>query len=399
VRILFLTSEIPYPADDGGRIKTMSILEYLRPRHSLTLVCFRRRALDEEESHWVERFGSVTTIPLNRGRSPWNLARSYVSGVPLSIWRNRSDPMHEAVNRALRSNEYDCVFIDRWLMAQYLPKGLPGLTLLHEHNAEYVMWERQAELERNPLLRPLLRLEAARVRRYEARILRTYDAVFAVSDADREALIAIGAESSRVQLLPNLPDPGLLDRPALNFSDTQPVILYFGTLSWQPNIEGLAYFIRSVLPLVRQMMPEARLLIAGKGAPASLVRLAADTDGVDYLGPVRDAEALYRQARVFVETTRSGGGTKIKILNSLARGVPVVATPEALAGLDISPGDHLLSGNDAQSLADAAVRLLSDAALFGRLSEGGRALIRAHYTPQTAFIPLEEALTSAIARA
>jgi hypothetical protein len=104
----------------------------------------------------------VATIPLNRGRSPWNLARSYVSGLPLGIWRNRSDHMHEAVDRTLRSNEFDCVFIDHWLMAQYLPKGLPGLTLLHEHNAEYVMWERQAELERNPLLRPLVRLEAAR---------------------------------------------------------------------------------------------------------------------------------------------------------------------------------------------------------------------------------------------
>jgi glycosyltransferase involved in cell wall biosynthesis len=398
MRILFLTSETPYPADDGGRIKTLSILEYLRPHHELTVFCFRRQELSEAEARWIEEFGQVTTTPLRLPRSPLNLVRSYLSGLPLSIWRNRSATMRTAVEDALSASVFDCVFIDHWLMAQYLPKNFAGLKLLHEHNAEYVMWQRQTELERNPMRRAVVSLEAGRVRRYEAGILTQFDITFAVSKADREALIALGAEPSRTLLLPNLPDPGLLARDALEFMNVGPVILYFGTLSWQPNIEGLEYFIRSVLPLIRRAVPEARLLISGKGAPARLVRLA-ESEGVAYLGPAADSEVLYQQARVFIETTRSGGGTKIKLLNALARGLPVVATPEALGGLEVSPGDHLLAGGDAAELADAVVRLLNDADLCHRLSESGRTLIRTRYTADKAYSALDEALTGAGARA
>ncbi len=204
MRILFLTSRLPFPADDGGKIKTLNIIEYLRQRHDLAVLCFRRQALSEEESRWANQ-DSVTTIPLSRGRNPLNLARSYAARLPLSIERNRSASMRDAVLRAIDTNAFDAVFIDHWLMAQYLPRNFAGLKLLHEHNAEFVMWQRQAELERNPLLRPLVRLEARRVRSYEASILRRFDVSFAVSEADRRALIAIGAEPSRVRILPNLP--------------------------------------------------------------------------------------------------------------------------------------------------------------------------------------------------
>src|SRR2546427_216344 len=95
------------------------------------------------------------------------------------------------------------------------------------------------------------------------------------------------------------------------------------------------------------------------------------TPGVEFLGQVDDSETLYRRARVFVEATRSGGGTKLKVLNSLARGLPIAASPEAVAGLDVTPGEHLLVASDSVSLAASVVSLLTDEALWGRLSENG----------------------------
>jgi len=184
-----------------------------------------------------------------------------------------------------------------------------------------------------------------------------------------------------------------LDRPALSFDQAAPEMLYFGTLSWQPNIEGLTYFMHSVLPLVREKMPEARLSIAGRDAPATLARLAATTDGVELLGLTSDAETLYLRARVFIETTRSGGGTKVKVLNALARGLPVVATTQAIEGLDVRPGEHVLTGDDAESLADAVVSVLRDPALWQGLSDSGRSLVRARYLAEVAYTPLDEALS------
>ncbi|HEU4760438.1 MAG TPA: glycosyltransferase family 4 protein [Dehalococcoidia bacterium] len=398
MRILFLTPELPFPAESGGTIKTASILEHLRKRHEVHVLCFRRRALSEAQARWCDEPGGVETVPLSRGRNPANLARSYLSGLPLSVERNRSASMARLVAGHL-GRGYDSVFVDSWLMAQYLPEGSARPALLHEHNAEYLLWQRQADREANPLLRALLRQEGRRVRRYEAAILSRFATVFAVSEADRRALAALGAEPDRLRLLPNLPDPTLLELPPLSFDATRPLLLYFGTLSWQPNVEGLNYFLREVLPLVRQRLPDVSFVIAGRGAGPSLHRLARRSAGVEFLGPVADAEPLYRQARLFVEASHSGGGTRLKLLNALARGLPVVTTPVAAEGLDASAGEHLLIAADATAMSDAIVRLMADDALWRALSENGRRLIRQRYLPDIAYRALDEVLSGAGAAA
>ena len=399
MRVLFLSSELPHPADSGGAIKTASILAYLTQRHEVQALCFRRSPLTEEQARWCAAAGGVETVPLNRGRSPLNLLRSYLKGIPLSIERNRSGSMAALVSQRLTDESYGAVFVDGWLMAQYLPPGFNGLALLHEHNAEHVMWRRQAQREHNRLLRALIRLEYRRVRRYEASILPRFDIVFAVSEADRRSLIELGAEPERLRLLPNLPDPALLERPALSFATAEPVILYFGTLSWPPNLEGLQHLLKDVFPSLRRRMPAVSLVIAGKGAPRRLRRLARRTAGVEFLGPVTDPEALYGRARLFVEATRSGGGTRLKVLNAFARGLPVVASPEGADGLEIVPGEHLLVTRDAQSMVDAMARLLADDGLWRSLSENGRALVSTRYLAESAYRPLDEVLSGARASA
>lgn len=394
MRILFLTFQFPYPADSGGRIKTLSILEYLRPRHDVRVLCLSRGEADEEQRRWANAFGGVQWVVLNRGRSPLSLARSYLSGLPLSVERNRSEEMSRWADEALAGGEFDGLFVDGWTMSQYVPAGFEGRKVLHEHNAEYLVWERQARLGRNPLVRALVQREAGRVRTYESGALGRFDGVFAVSEQDRKALLRIGADPGRTRVLPNLPDASLLQMPGLSFEGSQPVLLYFGTLSWQPNIEGLERFIARVLPLVRREAPAARLLIAGRDAPAALERLARGTPGVDFLGPVKDAEALYRRARVLVEATRSGGGTKLKVLNALARGLPVVASREAAEGIEGVAGEHMLIAGDDEEMASAVVRLLSDGVLWARLSENGRALVREKYVAEKAFRVLDEVFSS-----
>jgi glycosyltransferase involved in cell wall biosynthesis len=399
MRVLFLTPELPHPADSGGTIKTSAILAYLGQRHNVHLLCFRRRPLTQEQARWCATMGHVEMMSLNRGRSLVNLVRSYLRGVPLSIERNRSGLMAELVSGRVREGDYDAVFVDSWLMAQYLPARSLGLALLHEHNAEHVMWRRQAQRERNPLLRALIRLEYQRVRSYEASILPRFDSVFTVSEADRDALTGLGAEPERLRVLPNLPEPSLLERPGLSFAAAEPMILYFGTLSWQPNLEGLEHFLRSVFPLVRRRMPEARFVIAGKGAPSWLQEMARRTAGVEFLGPVADAESLYRRARLFIEASPTGGGTRLKVLNALARGLPVVASPEGAEGLDAVPGEHLLVAGDAESMAEAVCRLMADDGLWQVLSENGRALVRSRYLAEVAYRPLDEVLSDARATA
>jgi glycosyltransferase involved in cell wall biosynthesis len=392
MRILFLTSHFPYPPNSGAALKTWSVYEYLRKRHDVTGIAIGRAPLsDEQQARATE--AKIETVVLDRGRNAWNVLLSYLHRVPLSVERNRSGKLRSLVAESLRTLP-DAVFVDGWLMAQYLPVWYPGLKLLHEHNAEYRIWQREAAERGRGLTGPLLRREANRVRSYESSILGRFDTVFAVSEDDRRSLAAIRSDDgAHFAVLPNIPDPALLAQPALSFATSEPLIFYFGTLSWQPNIDGLQRLIGQVFPEVLKRIPEARLAIAGRDAPQAIVRLANEASGVDFIGPVDDPEPLYGRARVFVEATKTGGGTRLKVLNALARGLPVVASSQAAQGLDVVPGDHLIIARSDREMTDAISLLMTDAQRWRILSENGRALVRGKYVAEVAFGALDQALT------
>jgi glycosyltransferase involved in cell wall biosynthesis len=276
-------------------------------------------------------------------------------------------------------------------MAQYVPARLRRRAILHEHNAEYVIWQRQSEIESGPR-RWVASSEAARLRRYEASVVRQFGTVFAVSEDDRRTLIELGAEPSRVGVLPNIPDRDLLEKPAPSFTGTGPVMLYFGTLSWQPNIEGLEHILTTVFPGVRRNVPEARLIVAGIGASRALAARVAATEGAEFRGQVEDPEPLYRGSRVLIDATRSGGGTRLKVLNAFARGIPVVATTRAAEGIEVIPGEHLLIADSEAGIIDAVVLLLRDGSRWQAISDNARALVRARYVAEIAYQPLDEAV-------
>jgi glycosyltransferase involved in cell wall biosynthesis len=299
--------------------------------------------------------------------------------------------MARLVREEIETFQPEVLFADGLSMAQYVPPEYRGLTILHEHNAEYVIWQRQAQVETG-FRRWVAWLEAVRLRRYEAASIRRFDRVFAVSQEDRRILLDLGAEPVRVGILPNLPDRGLLDMPSPVFEQTEPIILYFGTLSWMPNIEGLDRVLTSIFPEVRRRVGEARLVVAGMGASRGLAARVRTTEGAEFRGKTEDAESLYRTARVLVDATRSGGGTRLKVLNALARGVPVVASPLAAQGLDATSGEHLLIGDTDNGMIDAIQLVLGDPNRWRTLSEHGRALVRERYVAETAYRPLDEAL-------
>ncbi|MEO8456420.1 MAG: glycosyltransferase family 4 protein [Chloroflexota bacterium] len=387
---------MPYPADSGGAIKTLSVIEHLRKTHDVRLIAFSRTPLTPEQERWAKE-DDVRTVVLDKKRGALSLVRSYISRVPMSIERNHSSEMEKMVAESIREGSPDIIFVDGWLMAQYLPGDYTGLRMLHEHNAEHEMWERQAELESGPR-KPLAAREAARVKKYEADLLARFDVIFAVSEEDCASLRELGGDPKRIRLLPNIPDRALLDAPAPAFDTTQPLVLYLATLSWQPNIEGVQRFVSTVFPLVRRRYAEARLIVAGRGASDALRKRVQSTEGAEFVGEIDDPESLYEAARVFVDATTSGGGTRLKVLNALARGVPVVATSQAAAGLDIVAGEHLIVARNDQAMAEAIAHLMRDPVRWKILSQNGRALIRARYVSEVAFRALDQALNSTPAR-
>ena len=386
MRVLFLTPRQLAEPRSGGTIKSAAVLSYLEARHEVDVVCFR----GQDEQPWKGKDG-VVSIPVERDRSVRHLLSSYAAGVPLSIERNRSSTMAERIAALLEPGDHDAVFVDGWLMAQYVPAGFAGIRLLHEHNAEHVMWRRHAELETNPVRRPVVRLEARRVRRYEAGLLARFDVVFAVSERDRAALAALVPTGPEIALLPNVADPALLERPELT-PPPQPVLLFLATLSWPPNAEGLSRFLGDDFPALLERAPDARLVVAGSGAPERLVRQVHESRGAEFAGPVDDDELLYTRARCFIDVGVGGSGTKVKVLNALARGLPVVTRPDGAAGLEVSSGEHLLVGDDRDGMVASLEFVIQEDVAWTTLSRSGRDLVRRRYVPEVAFGALDDAL-------
>lgn len=388
MRVLFLTPRPLGEARSGGTIKSAALLVHLERHHDVDVACFVPPG-----ARWERSTGRTVTVPLDRPRSVGRLLASYARRVPLSIERNRDRAMVDAVRQLIEEDGHDALFVDGWLMAQYLSDGFPGRALLHQHNAEHLMWRRQSDLERSRLRRTLVRFEASRVRRYEAEIVRRFDVVFAVSEPDRAALLELGAPPP-VPLLPNVPEPSLLARPSLE-PPGEPVVLYLGTLSWWPNVEGLLQFLREGFPALRREIADARMIVAGSGAPPALTALASRTPGVELVGEVEDDEPLYSRARCFVDVGLGGAGTRVKLLNAFARGLPAVATRDAAEGLDAVAGEHLLVADTPSAVVAPIVRVLTDDDTWRKLSERGRELIRSRYVAEIAFTPLDEALRAA----
>lgn len=387
MRILFLT---PRQLDDprsGGTIKSAALLSFLEREHNVDVAAFR----DPDAEPWERARGETVTVPIGRGRTGLNLVRSYAAGVPLSVQRNSSAEMRAGIERLSAGREHHAIFVDGWLMAQYLPPGFPGKRLLHEHNAEYVMWQRHAGLEANRARRALVRREGGRVRRYERSILEQFDTVFVVSEPDRRALLELGEVAEDVHILPNVPAPDLVERPELH-PPPERVLLFFATLSWPPNAEGLARFISDVFPELLERVPKARLVVAGSGASDALIKLAQRARGVEYAGPVEDDERLYRRARCLVDVAVGGSGSRVKVLNALARGLPVVTTSDGAQGLELVRGRHLLVADGPEAVPILAARVLTDDALWMGLSDAGRRLIRDRYVPEVAFAELKRVL-------
>lgn len=166
---------------------------------------------------------------------------------------------------------------------------------------------------------------------------------------------------------------------------------------WPPNVAGVLWFAREVLPLVWQQMPDARFVVVGKNPPAEVQALAADPR-IEVAGYVADPTPYLQAAGAFVVPLHSGGGMRVKILDAWLWGLPIVSTPVGAEGIELVDGENILLAGDAPAFAAATVRLLSDAALNQRLRAEGRAWVEAAYGWQQVYRRVDAAYAAALAR-
>lgn len=388
--VLMLTQVLPYPPDSGPKVKTYHVIKYLAQHHRVTLISFVRGDQSEHVQHLKHYCHSVHTVPIHRSplKDLWYLALSFLRKTPFLMVRDDCKAMRDLVYRVTAEQTFEIVHADQLNMAQYARRINGAFKVLDAHNALWLLYKRLWQTMSPGPKKLLLGRDWRLLKSYEGQLLREFDAILAVSSEDKTALQKAAERPVNATVIPI----------AIDTQEIQPVerdadanhILHIGTMYWPPNIDGVNWFINQVYPLVREQRPDVQFDIVGSNPPSDLLALNDAGLGVNVTGYVKDPTIYYKRAALMVVPLRAGGGMRVKILNALAAGIPIVSTTLGAEGILVNSGTDILLADEPTDFAAAVLRLLDDCALSSEISQNGRRLVNNLYDYHRACQPLKE---------
>jgi glycosyltransferase involved in cell wall biosynthesis len=380
--LLVLSPWFPYPADNGSRIRIFHLIRELSATFHLRLVTgVQSDSPAETPPELAALCESVVRVPWvwhdGRAGGPLSALRALVSPTPRSILETPNPAIVAAVAAEI-ARAPDAVLVCELGMDAYLPALPPGLPAFLE-GAEISGFDRAFRTASGIRDRVRHGLTRAKGARYWRRAFRRYRAITAASAEEAQALRDVaGLDGPAVVVIPNGADVAAYTPRAA--ADAVPGrLIYNGALTYGPNRDAVAYFAESILPLIARSVPDAHLIVTGRFSEETLTGILPNPR-IQLTGYLTDLRPTLATATVCVVPLRSGGGTRLKIIEAWAAGIPVVSTTVGAAGLEgAEPGEHLLLADEPSAFADAVLSLLRAPDTASRLARNARALAEARY--------------------
>lgn len=380
LRILVVAPAFPFPPLSGGDMRVYQLTRQLAERHDVTLLSY---AVAENDIGIRELGQSVTVRAVHRAPATTvhrRLAqlRSLAARDPFASRSLVSTEMQAAINDLCSLMAFDLIHAEFSTMCGFhFPDDIP--LVVDEHNIEYELYWRLARGERSPLRRAFNGLEYLRLRQFEERCWRSARGC-AVTSARELPIVQAIAPATPTAVVPNGVDSDYF-RPWPG--ETQPrSVVFNGVLNYRPNVDAATHLVEDIWPLVLARCPQARLVLVGTAPEPEVRRLQRAT--VDVVGRVPDIRPYLGAAEVVAVPIRIGGGTRLKVVEALAMGKPIVSTSLGSEGLALRGGDELLIADDPASFASRILELFEDSALRVRLGTAGRARAERDYSWQLA---------------
>ena len=376
MHVLQITPQLPWPPDNGGRMALYQLVRQIGRHHQLTLLSFCQEDPRDGIPELAPFCDNIVTVEDHTG-SVFSLLDSISSERPLAMSRFHSRAVAKRAADLCEQREIDLVHFDHLHTAAYvraLPPQIP--TILRQHNVESRILSRYAETAAHRLLRPLIRSQARAVARYEATSCARFDRCLAVTPVDAAQLREL-SPSANIDVLPDGVDTDYF-QPDPRYAPEDQRVVTTGDYSWGPTRDGLLFLCREVWPEVRQRRPEARLTIVGRNIPEEVIR-GADQKGLDIAGYVEDVRPEILRGTLFIAPTRVGSGIRIKILEAMALGRPVVATTIGAEGIAAADGHDLRIADSHMELAGAIEELLDDRDVREKMAAAALELVRSRY--------------------
>ena len=382
MRILWVKMGGLWPATTGGRVRSLNTISELAHGHQVSVITTHGHGDDPQGlKQQLPHCEAVVSVPYavpKRGSAAFAaaLAGSWFSHYPVDLWKWRVAAVRREVDNVLAQGNVDLCIADFLFAAANVP--MPGNVpvLLFEHNVEYLIWQRLANLETTSWKRALFEMEWRKLRACEREAVANAALTIAVSDDDRDRLAEM-SPGSRVVSIPTGVNTGYFT--PRREAETPMRLVFSGSMDWHPNEDAVCYFVETILPRIRAEFPNVSFTIIGRN-PSARVRELTAQPGIAVTGTVDDVRPAIAEGSVYVVPLRAGSGTRIKIFEALAMGQAVVSTTVGAEGLALESGRHFVAADTPHDFAQAVIRLLRDPGKRSALGDAGRALVEAHYS-------------------
>lgn len=397
MNILYITQLLPYPTDSGGKIKTHSTLKALAAKHAVTLVSFvsdKREARVAATLQKRLRLKSVHTIfnPLvvekNLEQQLWVMAKSLFTLKPYALYKFWNGEMEALIQKLSLEQPFDRIWFDHLNMTQYGSQHSNVPRVLENHNVEHVLFLRHGSHESKLFWKAFFYLESAKYWWYERTTLGTFQTICAISQVDKNLLTPlVDSQKTKLFVLPPAVSPEYL---ALRPKPRPQTLLFTGLLTWYPNRQGVLWFVQKVLPLVRRRFSSVRCVFVGDKTRRFPV---SQDKHVIFTGRVQSVRAHFQRATIFIAPILFGSGVRIKILEAMASGLPVVSTRVGAEGIGAINHKEFLLADSPELFADSICQLLENESLRTTIGSSARAFVRSRYIQKNVSSIIHKILT------
>jgi len=374
MKILQITTRLPYPPTDGGKIATYNIIKYLALRgHSITLICFNSENKNYPE---LEKYCRLIIIEKNLETTYPGLFLNLFSNIPYSILKYYSPIAKKIIYNLLKKNKYDIVHLDHLHTTYYgnfIKKEYNLPIVLREHNIENIIMKRFYKNQKNIFIKFYAYLQWKKLYKYEGKICEIFNRCLMITKNDEEVMKKMNS-NIMTSVIPAGVDISYFY--PINIEEEYSLISV-ASMDWLPNVEAIEWFYKEILPLIEKKVQKVKLYIVGINPPNKIKSFA--NNNVIVTGFVKDVRKYIAKGQVFIVPLKIGSGMRIKILNALAMGKAVVSTSIGCEGIDVVDGKNIYIADKKKEFAKKVIFLLNNKNERDRIGKEGLKLVKEKY--------------------
>lgn len=381
MKILQLCNKPPLPAVDGGCIAMNNITQgLLNSGHEvriLTIETAKHPMLrDQMPAEYLEKT-RIDSVFVDTSLNLIDAFSALVTSDSYNVSRFFSPDFDRKLIGILSREKFDIIHLESLFMTPYLAtirRYSKAPVVLRSHNLEYIIWERMAEVSKNRAKKAYLNLLSRQLKKYETGVINKVDGIAAISNEDAKKYLSLKCFKPIVNIPFGINVENYVAKP---LPENEISLFHIGAMDWTPNIEGIQWFLEKVWPLVLEKTPEIKLYLAGRKMPEELVQTAPKN--VVVVGEVESAREFIGQHSVMVVPLLTAGGMRVKIIESMAIGRPVISTRIGAEGIDCRKEVHYLAANSPEEFADAIQKVFTQKAFTAQMGKEARKLVEDKY--------------------